>query len=458
MSLIGIELSDAGIHVAGRTDGVASLLEVDCGQTVSPGYALIQKRKIISGVEAAQQSRLYPRQVSNQFWERLSIEPVGDAASDRFTYADLAFAHMERIWKNLGAPSSEVVIAVPGYYDKTHMGLVLGIAQELNMPVRKLIDTALMASLASANMGETVLHLDVHMHMVTVTVMRGEESLVRRQVKTLQGMGWSSLYGHLIKEVSRMFVQSTRFDPLHSAATEQLLFNQLERLTHNINRKSFGVIELSSGGQDYKVPLSADVMDQATSKMVDGIEGLLLKVIEESNADRVLVADRAARVPGLYRKLKDTLELPVSRLKEGMAARNILDHAAYFYDERAGKGIGFMTSLPIDPNTETESLTAIMPTTKPAPSHLLVKTNAHDLSQAPFFIGWDGTSAVVGDLDPDDRRALIRMTAEGCMVEPIGESILIDGSPITRPTLVIQGNRIGLAGTDAEFVAISAYV
>ncbi len=52
---------------------------------------------------------------------------------NRFTYADLAFAHMERVWKNLGEPKSEVVIAVPGYYNKTHMGLVLGSPSNVGM-------------------------------------------------------------------------------------------------------------------------------------------------------------------------------------------------------------------------------------------------------------------------------------------------------------------------------------
>ena len=50
MSLIGLEISDAGIIAAGGTP--AKLLELDGQATNSPGFALPQKDRLLLGKEA----------------------------------------------------------------------------------------------------------------------------------------------------------------------------------------------------------------------------------------------------------------------------------------------------------------------------------------------------------------------------------------------------------------------
>ena len=59
MTLIGLEISDAGIMAAGGTP--AKLLELDGQATNSPGFALPQKDRFAAGREAASKAQLFPR-------------------------------------------------------------------------------------------------------------------------------------------------------------------------------------------------------------------------------------------------------------------------------------------------------------------------------------------------------------------------------------------------------------
>ncbi len=74
MSLIGLEISDAGIIAAAGTP--AQLLELDGKATSSPGFALPQKNHLLLGKEAESKAQLFPRQILNRFWDQLDTEPL----------------------------------------------------------------------------------------------------------------------------------------------------------------------------------------------------------------------------------------------------------------------------------------------------------------------------------------------------------------------------------------------
>ena len=60
MSLLGVELSDAGILVAGGKP--ARLLETDQSAFASPGYAFSQKKKVLIGRAVEEMAHLFPRE------------------------------------------------------------------------------------------------------------------------------------------------------------------------------------------------------------------------------------------------------------------------------------------------------------------------------------------------------------------------------------------------------------
>jgi hypothetical protein len=58
MTLLGLELSDAGILVAG--DNPARLLTVDGQEQESPGFAIPEKERLLVGKSASDKAHLFP--------------------------------------------------------------------------------------------------------------------------------------------------------------------------------------------------------------------------------------------------------------------------------------------------------------------------------------------------------------------------------------------------------------
>ena len=136
MAVLAIDINDAGLVVANDSAVLA----------VEPGFARIERGKIVTGEAAKAGARLSPRQTSNRFWSGLSLEP-GSAGSDLAkSAAELAYAQLESLWSKFRDGATDVVLVVPGSYRTDQLGVLLGLAQECGMPVRALVDTAVAAS------------------------------------------------------------------------------------------------------------------------------------------------------------------------------------------------------------------------------------------------------------------------------------------------------------------------
>ncbi|MCK7469511.1 MAG: hypothetical protein MZU95_00935 [Desulfomicrobium escambiense] len=68
MDLLGLELCDAGILVAGGEPPRLLPIDEDCLE--SPGFALPDKKTLTTGIAAERRARLFPRQIMNRFWDR----------------------------------------------------------------------------------------------------------------------------------------------------------------------------------------------------------------------------------------------------------------------------------------------------------------------------------------------------------------------------------------------------
>ena len=122
MTLGIIELNDSGIQVAVDGDLV----------TTSPGYAVMDGEKLLVGTEAAKFVRLLPSWTNNRFWNQLNTDPIPNATEAVRHHADLAFAHLESLWDQIKERADQVIFLVPGFYDRSNLGLLLGMAKAVS--------------------------------------------------------------------------------------------------------------------------------------------------------------------------------------------------------------------------------------------------------------------------------------------------------------------------------------
>ena len=112
-----------------------------------PGFAIPDKNGLLVGNSAAvSQAHLFPIQVINRFWDRLNTEPLKQKNRLVQNHAEIACAHLSQIWENVKIHGDEMIVAVPDYYGREQLGLILGMAQELSIPVKGFVPLPIAAS------------------------------------------------------------------------------------------------------------------------------------------------------------------------------------------------------------------------------------------------------------------------------------------------------------------------
>ncbi|MGI9200858.1 MAG: hypothetical protein ACR2QL_07350, partial [Woeseiaceae bacterium] len=125
MSLLAAHVNDAGISVLNAEQVIYK----------EPGFALLEDDRLSTGKVAFANSRIRPRRIQNRYWANLTTESLGDQGFQHLSSADLASQQLEQVWRAAAQQGDRLVVAVPAYMSNHNLGLFLGIAAELNIPV-----------------------------------------------------------------------------------------------------------------------------------------------------------------------------------------------------------------------------------------------------------------------------------------------------------------------------------
>lgn len=321
MALAAIELNDVAAGVA--RDG-ALLVQ-------SPGYALIEQGTLLVGEDARHQARLKPRLISTRFWERLSNDPVFPAASISATFADLARAHLSQLWASAGQGVDGLVLVVPSSFRSKQLGLLLGIAEQLSLPVRGMVDSALVACAPPAE-EDFAVHVDIHLHRAVITGVEMHHRARRTFHESLEGLGLIELYDVWIKHIAACFVRTTRFDPLHRAQSEQAIYDRLPHwLSLLETHESIAVEMASTDGSVHAIRLTRSQMADCASELYARLAVQILSS-RGSRTFSLQLAHGAAHLPGLAVALAESANQAELLLPPGAGALGALRHAARITD------------------------------------------------------------------------------------------------------------------------------
>ena len=211
MSLLGLELNDTGILVAGGNP--AQLFDVETGEKESPGFALVHNDQVILGKDAHDSARLHPRLYTNRFWDELSAEQIKQPALEGKTNAELAYLHLSKIWDSIKGYGEGIALAVPAFFSHKQLGLILGITNELAIPVKGFAATAIAVS-SEPYHEHLLFFLDIHLHRLEITFLEQGEQLTHKETKTIPGKGLHYLYSEWIKVIADDWIgtESPLFD------------------------------------------------------------------------------------------------------------------------------------------------------------------------------------------------------------------------------------------------------
>ena len=378
MSLLAIELSDAGIRAEGEKVLPTGSL------SPSPGIAVMDDATLLIGWEAADRARLTPKRMNDRFWSELDTLPVGSPFPKELTLADLAFSHLNLLWERLRPGVTQVILAIPGTYSERQMGLTLGIAKACRMPVHGLVDSAVAASVTVAT-GARLLHLDLQLHRVVVTeIGRLGAELVRTSVWTADHVGLVSLMARWMRRIAGIFVNRTRFDPLHLAATEQEMYRRLPEWLRQLDREGGAILEIPAAGKLHTVEVTRQDLEAAVSAEYEAIVHLLRSRKRFGERVALLISDRLAGFPGLADRLADVGDTERTVLPEGAAPLGALGRREAILSP--GTELPFVTRLPGEPASFSPPAGVATGRGK-RPTHLVHDGRAHPIPLDPFLLG-----------------------------------------------------------------------
>jgi len=383
MTLLGLELNDAGILVAG--DNPARLLTVDGQEQESPGFAIPEKERLLVGKPASDKAHLVPFQVINRFWDQLNTEPLKQKNRHAQNHAEIAYAHLFHVWEMVKQYGDEMIIAVPNFYSREQLGLILGMAKELSIPVKGFVSLPIATSYP-ADPNAMLLYLDIHLHRFEIIHLHQGAYLTAKNSMIFQEINLEQLYRGWVETIAEEFVHTTRFDPLHQAATEQELYNRLTAALNSFKNQTSFLFELSHGKHSYRITLLRDVLFQKSEKIYDDICRFIKKMRDdhgEKNVSTVIqTTHRVACLPGLKDKLLEIENCKIIELEPGAGALGVLKLWDQLIDRHFENGTSFFTRRPWQ-QTESETLDTIHP------SHLLYRDVAYPISEKPLIIGCD---------------------------------------------------------------------
>ena len=444
METVSLELVDAGLQLVSPRGKLSR---------PSPGLALIDGRELAVGLDAESHARLNPRRLHSRFWQDLGTAPLGRPFPSYLRTADLAHAHLEAVWYTAGGNAEEVVVAVPGVYSDDQLALLLGIARELAIPVRGLIDAAVAAA-ADRELQPSVLHLDLHLHRAVLTELEHGDEIVRKTIRTEPRVGLLALRDTWTRVIAQTFVRATRFDPLHIAATEQVLYSQLTDHLEVLTEKDSTEVRIASGGRQHTVELDrARIIDAAMSTY--NILSSLVNDHEHLRDTTLLLSHRAAALPGLVDYLEEHTESSVVVLHPAAAASGALAHADRI--SSPDPALPFITRLPgLDarpPGPVTIPVTPPRDGERHLPTHLVVNGVAHRIESEPLVLGPAG---IVERANLDQPYASVRWLAGQAVLDaPAEVDVTVNGDPIEGRTALAPGDRLRLDSADQEILVVT---
>lgn len=421
-----IELNDSEIRVAKDAQIILR----------SPGFAVVNKAGLHVGEEALLKAYLNPLETFNRYWYKLNLDALPTSTSHFRHHADLVHAHLLKLHEQAGQPE-EVIFSVPGSYSEEQLSMLLGIAGACPFTAVGLVDTAVAAAATVAETGEYQ-HIDIHLHQTVITRLAVDESVARTSVETVDDTGLNKLHSLASGLIADLFIQQSRFDPLHHAETEQALYNQLPACLKSLHERKETTLEIAYQNATHQAKLTREALLQK----LHPVYNKLLEYISPSLP--CIISDRIADLPGLVEILPETVITRPETVFE-----NCQQYEEYI--RSPGPDLRFITSLPLgDKRQQPEQpVPAKQNANNKTATHILFCNDAYPIGNKIIYLTRTGS---VSEHESDDVLCSISVNNGAVMLSTDPEAqALVNGKPAPDSMEVHPGDRIHSSATGVDY-------
>lgn len=447
MSLLAAHLNDAGI----------SVLDTERILYRQPGFALLDDNELKTGDAAFANSRVKPRYIQNRFWFDLKTAPLADQRFQHLSSADLVSRQLEQVWAAVAHRGDRLVVAVPAYMNGNQLALFLGIAAELGVPIVAMVDAAIAATRREYKDAVPV-HVDLSLHAALLTRVSQPGLAQTERAEIVEDSGLLALNDAWLRVIADAFVQQSRFDPLHTAETEQVLQDQLAAWTFAASANEAVEMEINYRGITHTAVIESLALVAAAAPVYQRIISRLRSLYRADETPAIQLSDRAARMPGLGDMLAARVGGQVFLLEAGATARGLINRCRDM--SLAAGGVSLLRTLPWD-----QAAISVQKSQRNdqggRPTHVLFEHVAYEIDERPLNLGSqpdsDGRWVDLQDRMPGvSRRHCVLQRENGqCVVRDFSRyGTFLNGHAIDGSAVLQVGDaiRVGTPGFELRLI------
>lgn len=363
----------------------------------APAFAMVLEGELSFGEEALRLSRIHPQQANQQYLSRMNADPLLQPVRAAANHADLVYLHLKELARLCPA---DAVLAVPGTMNADQLGILLGICQEAGIDVSGFV-IAPVAALSKTAVPGNVVYLDMFLQHLQASELHVDDEVRHERSLEVRDCGFSNLLDGWVNLVADRFVQETRFDPLHTAETEQQLYNQVYDWARGAHVDSEVGFEVLHAEQRRRVEIPRAALEQKTRQRVERLIDSL------PDCRSLALSARVARMPGIAGSLK-TAGYDLYPLAGDAVAAACREHMAFI--RTADQGLRLISHLLHDGETWHDAQTEAE-----VPTHLLQANVARrpentalsgviHASEGGLWISAGSGASVNGEIVNKDRR------------------------------------------------------
>lgn len=277
------------MHLIDINDGGLTCTD-DQGEVVydQPSIAFFNGKILLFGNEALANVKSHPQACASQYMGRLSDETLASPLGEALNHADLIFHHLKKM--TTATSIEECAFLIPAYFSDEQLQLLLGIALAVGLTPRGFINSGLARQKANNEPNFYLLDIGLRQGQLS-SVALTDTMLANTSTANFDSLGLFSIVDTWLKEIANVFLDSIRFDPLHSATTEQQAFDQV--LTW---------VEQGQLPQDARISVDIEGYSRSAeiniNKLINQLS-LQLDQLSLTDANHLVLTPRAAKIPML---------------------------------------------------------------------------------------------------------------------------------------------------------------
>ncbi len=417
-----LELSDHGLRLSSPQGIIA----------VTPGFASVDGDTVLYGDKASARYRLHPRESFNRFWHQLTLEPLPSPNPHFRHQADIAYGQLSELMGSLAA-DSDLVLSLPGHYSREQIAVLLGLMAHCPASTVGLVDQGVLAG-AAAQQSPLAVILEMQLHQAVLTSLQMHDNCVTRtRIQQIPGSGLLALHDAWQSMITDAFIRQCRFDPRHTAITEQFIHDHLQdwilaALSHNeVN------LEINHKGTLYQATVLRSHFEQKSRQLFTRIA----RELEDLDTHQLLMPATQACLPGSREWLP-----PHDSFAAEALVQHVFDNMLFIRENSGGNRL--LTTLPAG-NAATSAASHPVPRNR----HLLI---GHKTWAIPA-----GGSEILGDTLAADA-ALPHTVTLDCgdplVITACPAGLELNGQPVAEGQVIRIGDRLGFAGSDLSVQVI----